>query len=158
MLVHQKPLLTVRGSSGSREYVGVFCIEQRHEGRVVAEGLEHGGHRLGHEDIPVARRPERIAESPEPVPEVTEFGVRQHRPEHAEGRAKAPDRDPRLVEAVAERVLEGTLRPPIDVVVPLERAGEAFSRLLRGEAQGKVVVTVGEGGSSRSAARAHPPG
>ena len=68
------------------------------------------------------------------------------------------DRDPRLVEAVAERVLEGTLRPPIDVVVPLERAGEAFSRLLRGEAQGKVVVTVGEGGSSRSAARAHPPG
>lgn len=53
------------------------------------------------------------------------------------------DRDPGLVEPLAERVLAGTLRPEIDMVVPLERAPEGFARMLRGEARGKVVVTVG---------------
>lgn len=53
------------------------------------------------------------------------------------------DRDPALVEAVADRVADGGIRPVIDMVVPLERAHEGFARMLRGEAQGKVVVTVG---------------
>lgn len=52
------------------------------------------------------------------------------------------DRDPRLVEQLGARVVRGTLRPTLDTIVPLERAREGFARLLRGEAQGKVVVTV----------------
>ena len=52
------------------------------------------------------------------------------------------DRDPGLVERVAQLVLEGELKPTIDVVLPLEQAASGFARMIRHEALGKVVITV----------------
>lgn len=42
--------------------------------------------------------------------------------------------------ALAQCLLDGTLRQEVDVVHGLERAGEAFTRLTSGRARGKVVV------------------
>jgi len=44
------------------------------------------------------------------------------------------------------------LRPAIDVVLPLERGGEAYERLAQGKHAGKIVLTVGEAASARTEA------
>ena len=74
----------------------------------------------------------------------------------------SPPTTPEAPAAVATQLAEwfeaGRLSPVISSRYPLERAVDALRELADRKARGKVVVTVGEGGSSRSAARAHPPG
>ncbi len=47
-----------------------------------------------------------------------------------------------VLDRVAEAVVEGRLRPRIDSVLPLERAGEALRRLRAGEVRGKLVLRI----------------
>jgi NADPH:quinone reductase-like Zn-dependent oxidoreductase len=46
--------------------------------------------------------------------------------------------------AVMKLVFEGKIKPVVDSVFPLARAGEAFARLERGEQFGKVVIKIAE--------------
>lgn len=55
------------------------------------------------------------------------------------GSTLGSDREFREVVALAH---QGRLRPVVDTVVPLERAGEAFARLQRGDQMGKLVIEV----------------
>lgn len=48
--------------------------------------------------------------------------------------------DPREFEAVMRRVLAGEMTPVVDVVWPLDQAGEAHARLEAGEAFGNIVL------------------
>jgi D-arabinose 1-dehydrogenase-like Zn-dependent alcohol dehydrogenase len=46
----------------------------------------------------------------------------------------------RELDAIVQALGEGALLPPIDAVLPLERAREAYERLATGEQFGKVVL------------------
>jgi NADPH:quinone reductase-like Zn-dependent oxidoreductase len=55
------------------------------------------------------------------------------------GATLGSEREFREIVALAH---QGRLRPVVDSVVPLDRAGEAFGRLQRGEQMGKLVIEV----------------
>jgi NADPH:quinone reductase-like Zn-dependent oxidoreductase len=55
------------------------------------------------------------------------------------GSTLGSDREFREIVALAH---QGRLRPVVDTVVPLDRAGEAFARLERGDQMGKLVIEV----------------
>jgi NADPH:quinone reductase-like Zn-dependent oxidoreductase len=61
-------------------------------------------------------------------------------------RARSREEKGKLVRAYAAmalpRLLDGRLRPTVDRVLPFHRIAEAYELLERGEAQGKIVVTL----------------
>jgi NADPH:quinone reductase-like Zn-dependent oxidoreductase len=61
--------------------------------------------------------------------------------------ASEPRRD---LETLAALAGEGTLRPVIDRVLPLEQVAEAMALVESGQARGKVVLAVGDQGAGRS--------
>jgi len=53
-----------------------------------------------------------------------------------------PDEAARATEAIMAWVGEGKLRPQVDRVLPLERAGEAMSLVANRHAMGRIVLQV----------------
>jgi NADPH2:quinone reductase len=53
-----------------------------------------------------------------------------------------PDRRKRIGEALAALAVSGTIRPYVDAVYPLERWREAFARMERRDAVGKIVLSL----------------